>query len=132
MSGRFVEEFLRRFPGHADELKLQIELHQAIESERQVDDDTTHATAAMVPLWANESEAQSESYPNLPGYEILNVLGRGGMGVVYRAWQKDLHRMVALKMVHASYLPSSEALERLRLEALAIARLRASQHRSDP
>src|SRR5439155_14350977 len=56
------------------------------------------------------------------GYEILGVLGRGGMGVVYKAVQPGLKRVVALKMIHGEALDAS-SFERFRREAEAIAQL---------
>ncbi len=61
---------------------------------------------------------------DLAGYEILGVLGRGGMGVVYKARQKGLNRLVALKMISGGANAPAEILARFRLEGEAVAKLR--------
>jgi tetratricopeptide (TPR) repeat protein/predicted Ser/Thr protein kinase len=61
--------------------------------------------------------------PNIPGYDVLMELGRGGMGVVYQARQKNLDRVVALKMVLDGAQLSPRARARFEAEALAVARL---------
>src|SRR5262245_1681412 len=61
--------------------------------------------------------------PQLPGYDIEAELGRGGMGVVYRAHDRKLNRTVAIKMVLGGGIAGPSALVRFLTEAEALAAL---------
>jgi serine/threonine protein kinase len=61
--------------------------------------------------------------PTVAGYEILSVLGQGGMGVVYKALQVSLNRPVALKKIRDEAFAGPQALARFQVEAEAVARL---------
>lgn len=75
------------------------------------------------------SSKHTESAVSIPpekviaGYEILATLGHGGMGVVYKARQQALNRIVALKMIRAGHETNPQQVARFHTEAQAVARL---------
>jgi WD40 repeat protein len=78
---------------------------------------------AMTPLEAKRPVPPGLKSRFFGGYEIIEEIARGGMGVVYRARQLGLNRLVALKMVQSHHLLSDEARLRFRVEIEAVAQL---------
>jgi serine/threonine protein kinase/formylglycine-generating enzyme required for sulfatase activity len=76
------------------------------------------ATIPQIP----PAERPAEAF-DLPGYEIIREIARGGMGVIYQARQVSLDRMVALKCLPPSCQDDPERLRRFRIEATAAAKL---------
>ena len=92
-----------------------------------------HECDAQLDAWFPESGSSDGSgpsglettvLPRIRGYEVQGVLGRGGMGVVYKAWHLRLNRPVALKMLLAGAYARPAELERFLREAEAVAGLR--------
>src|SRR2546429_2588995 len=79
-------------------------------------------STAAPPILGAQSQPGAP-LPEIPGYELLAVLGRGGHGIVYRARHLKLKRMAALKMLLTGEYASPAELARFMREAEAIAAL---------
>ncbi len=141
------EEFLSQFPDLADDLKALMEAadmiggltQPGISMDTPARADTGAETIAVAASGQDESgldpaatlpmanRAKGDPGPTLPfdlgDYQLLEVLGRGGMGVVYLAKQNHLDRMVAVKMIRSGMLAGADEVRRFYTEAQAAARL---------
>jgi serine/threonine protein kinase len=85
----------------------------------------TVSSATIEPLALSGSRKPvPPDWPIVPGYEILQRLGEGGMGVVSKARHAGPNRLVALKMIRGGFEARVNLLSRFRIEAEAVARLR--------
>jgi serine/threonine protein kinase/tetratricopeptide (TPR) repeat protein len=83
-----------------------------------------NTNSATLPTHIQVPKGQSPDWPIVPGLELMEVLGSGGMGVVYKARQATLDRDVAVKFLRDAHRADSEQRERFLQEARAVARLR--------
>jgi serine/threonine-protein kinase len=84
--------------------------------------DTGESSGEVFENILAEANVPDEKW-RLGNYEILGEIGRGGMGIIYRARQRHSRRIVAVKRILSFYSDSSERLQRFRREAEAAASL---------
>lgn len=80
-------------------------------------------TQAQALRLLRESAPEAQRKMNIPGYEILSELGRGSMGMVYKARQVSVDRVVALKVILDSLTNDPDYVKRFQREATVAARL---------
>ncbi|OYP31047.1 serine/threonine-protein kinase [Rhodopirellula sp. MGV] len=141
------DEFLAKFPSMAQELKSLMEAADAIDrfaisqsgasapepippSAETVDSRISDADqsggdpAETLPEADREKGDPGPTLPyDLGEYELQKIVGRGGMGVVYQAQQKNLNRTVAVKMIRGGMLACENDVRRFYTEAQAAAGL---------
>jgi serine/threonine-protein kinase len=87
---------------------------------------TLHESAATVDLAVLSGPAKSPAAREklaIEGFEVLDMLGHGGMGVVYKARQRAPNRLVALKMILAGAGATAEQMARFKIESESLGRL---------
>jgi serine/threonine-protein kinase len=116
------EEYQARFPERAELL------HQAFRKVAAFgapapQPAVANARTTDLPPTEPTPEPVTQDWPTIPGYEILAKLDPGGMGVVYKARQTKLNRLVALKMIRTGEYAGEQEVARFQAEAKAVARV---------
>jgi mono/diheme cytochrome c family protein len=111
-----VEQLCADCPEHADELRAMI--GAVLNMEHVLSATLIHSSQGD----RTDFDARLEPLPAIPGYEVLRIIDRGGMGIVYEARHLDLGRTVAIKMIAAERMRPN-LVDRFQAEAEAAARI---------
>ena len=119
------EAFIRKHEEHETQLRSFFADLNALANlpglkalERTVEKSGARQNLALSPILAS-----GDQVTYIGQYRLLEEIARGGMGVVFKARQEKLARIVALKMILSGPLASSTEIDRFRREARAAARL---------
>jgi len=120
-------ELYDRFPQWRERIERLLEVHAALESPAEL----SAMRAGDTPGDARSTLVPGQTVRLMPGdvpadvarYELIEPLGHGGMGIVYKARQRGLDRLVALKLIRNGSLATAEQRSRFHKEAESAARL---------
>ncbi|HJZ56081.1 MAG TPA: serine/threonine-protein kinase, partial [Gemmataceae bacterium] len=118
-----ADEWYTRFPGWEADLRELFEVNAHFRAEAENPPTAAWEGSPPTTPAAEAPTAVPWEGRQIGGYEVLGQLGRGGMGVVYKARQVALHRIVALKVILGGEHADPHARSRFRREAEAVARL---------
>lgn len=127
-----LDEYLARFPSLTNELKQQFQIHyqfgrNALSDRLGLSLQPHLLSQAPSPNEKRDQQALQTNHhlqlPQIPGYEIIELLNRGGMGIIYKARQNNLNRLVAIKMILPGVFTSENDHIRFSQEAEMIANL---------
>ena len=114
-----AEEVCHNAPGELSEVRTRIETLLYMESLLGVDGE---GSATRLQDSSPARTGGGDVPEEMPGYEVIELIDRGGMGAVYRARQRELNRFVALKMLSGTHA-AAERVARFRTEAESVAQL---------
>lgn len=116
-SGAERESYLRAVCGDDDTLLSEVKSLLMMEEETHF----SASTPGPTPL-GGAARLLDEDFPEIPGYKIVREIGRGGMGVVYKAMRQFPHQIVALKVLGPTMM-SQAAFARFKFETEVLAKL---------
>jgi len=124
-AGESIDEaaWLKQHSEFADALKAFFADHQRMHGALNVDESSDGLSSGDAPTIGTATDRTFHHAGRFDDYLLIDVIAQGGMGVVYRARQLSLNRVVALKMIRAGEFADTEEIQRFRAEAEAAAQL---------